>query len=381
MKKKISLISLFIIALLIVSSSPLLARDLAVENYKLAVRSLEAREWEEAQHYLDEVILDDLSQSEFFAKAIYLKSVLLAAKTERNIKLAEQFSVGEERIGIDNREQQKEFKLKAENYKRKARQNVDTIIGLANYLVANLPPLQVNLDYLYKNSGYNQTVLSTIESGTVPAEEKLAQLESDLMAKQINKYLQLTLSVKEFNNLSVIRAREGDNLYDLAEAYEVPFYLMLSANSHIEDPNKIYPGEKIYVPQVTSSYVSYPPYFYYLSQLAYAANPERKQDIMRLVEKAYQLTNAEEATSEEYVRKKSKELGSEMEQEDYKQRLQNQEEKIETQQKELKELRDKYDKLLSKLQKLTSDSEGEEEQQESTPEADDYNPEQDPLTY
>jgi LysM repeat protein len=371
--------------ILFLFSSSLLANQVGFQNYKIAVKSLEARDWEQARNHLDEVILNDLANSEFTAKAVYLKTILLAAEINRDLELKNHFKEGKNRLQVTQEDRREEFELKIKNYQQTVERKIDTLIGLTNYLVANTPPLDIKLDYLHNPSSYDQDLISNIKAGQVPTEDELSQLETDLLSREVNNYLQLTLDVKGFNNLSTIQARSGDTIYDLAQEYEIPFYLMLNANTHIENPDEIYPGEKIYLPKLSSAHVSYPAYFYYLSRLAYSGNSGRKEDITRLVEKAYQLTNAEDKTTDEYIKGETDQLSEEMKLERYREQVAEQEERIKKQQEDLQELQDKYQQLLTELDKVTEEEESQPSEEDSggflEEETEDYNPEKDPMDY
>ncbi|GAB6136969.1 LysM peptidoglycan-binding domain-containing protein [Halanaerobaculum tunisiense] len=361
------------------------ANRLPFENYKLAVQSFENKNLDQAKSYLDEVILKDFSSSNYLAKSIYLKSIILVSEINKDLKLNETFKQGREQIPISQEEKRQQFKMQAKDYQLQAERKVDTLIGLANYLVSNLPPLELNLDYPSQVGNYNPAKVTDIKQGTSPKQDNLEKLEEDLLSKQINRYLQLSLGLKGFGNVSVIRANKGDNLYKLAKQYNVPFHMILSANDQLTDPDELYPGEKIYIPQVDNAYLDYPAYFYYLSQLSYQVNPSRKEDIMRLVTKAYQLTNQQ---NESVDKKDTKQLTNKINLEEYDRTIEEQSSLIAKQQQELQELKKKYDQLLQRLKELKSE-EDEENEEDSDPEttileedtADEYNVEQGPLDY
>ncbi|GAB6098701.1 hypothetical protein JCM16358_05800 [Halanaerocella petrolearia] len=355
-KSKIIVLSLLVISLL-GFNSVVVANNLPFENYKLAVKSFEAKDWESTKHYLDKVILNDLSYSNYLAKSIYLKTILLAAEVERDLQLKKAFKAGREQVPLSQQEKREEFKNQFKDYQLKAERKVDTLVGLANYLVSNLPPLEVNLGYQYGVGSYNPAQLSEIKKGVMPQQQPLEQLEEDLLAKKINEYLKMSLKLKGFNDISVVRADKGDNLYKLSKEYNIPFYLLLSANNHLSNPDNIYPGQKIYIPQLNNTYIDYPAYFYYLSQLSYEVNPKRREDITRLVVKAYQLTNQ----GNKSIDQEARDLTNEMNVDQYNNRFKAQSKLIARQNKELKELRKKYNKLLEELQRLKSNLNEDEE--------------------
>ena len=383
MKNKIATVLVVLIMLMFINSNLEAANNSAFQNYKLAVKYLKQQDLDQAKQYLDQIVLDDLPYSEYLAKAIYLKTILLTAEIKSDLEVKEYILKGQETIPLEEKDKRETFKMEADSFNLKAKRKVDTLLGLTNYLLANLPPVEININQIPNVGQANINVVNQITNGDIPADEKLNTLERDLTLKNINQYLESTLGVKEFNNLFVIKAQEGDTLSDLAVDYNLPVSLLVEVNSHIENPDLILPGQKIYIPRVSSSYINYPSYFYYLSTVAYQANKERTQEINRLVVSAYQLTDQKNNINIDY-QKKSKELAKTMELTQYKNRLENQAEKIDSQDRQLKRLKEKYNKLLEELNKIKEDEKEESNQQSLQLEEEtnsDYNPDEDPLSY
>lgn len=376
--KKWKSVIIFILIAMIASSSIVLANNLPFEDYKLAVRALKDQDWEQAENYLDSVILGDLSYSNYLAKSIYLKTIILAAKIDKDVLLKDSFLLGSRNLDVEEEELREDFKVKINNYKLTAKRQVDTLIGLSNYLVANIPPVEVGVNNLYNTGTYDQDLITAIQSGIMVGQGELKGLEEDILARKINKYLGLTLGIRSniLEDVFVVRAEKGDNLYQTAKRYEVPVQLLIRVNSHISNPDKIYPGEKIYIPKVDNSYIDYPAYFYYISSLAYQANQERKDDIARLVAKAYQLTN-----NDGNVDVGSQALLSKIEADRYKEYITQHSDEIKEQTEELSELKKRYKKLLEELEKLSKEDDEETNNSLENNRGNNYNPDQDPLQY
>ncbi|AGB41560.1 LysM domain-containing protein [Halobacteroides halobius DSM 5150] len=348
-KSKLVIIIILLSCLFTFNSTMLANNLLPFQNYKLAVKSFEAKNLEKTKQYLDQIILNDLTYSNYLAKAIYLKTIILAAEIERNMELKKVFKIGRSNIALSAQQQRAKFENKLNNYQLAADRKVDTLVGLANYLVSNLPPVEMNLNYSYNVGNYDAARLSQIKSGTMPKQSSLKKSEEDLLAKKINHYLKMTLGVRGFNNVSTIRADKGDSLYSISKDYQLPFYLVLSVNNQLKNPSEIYPGQKIYLPQTSSTYINYPAYFYYLSELCYQVNPKRREAVMRLVVKAYHLTNKEEP-----IDKQAQRLADEVNLDQYKNKFQKQSRLIKKQNKKLELLKEKYNQLLYQLQKIKS---------------------------
>ncbi|MGM0502538.1 MAG: LysM peptidoglycan-binding domain-containing protein [Bacillota bacterium] len=387
MKNKIAIILIVLMMVSFISSNIATANNTDFQNYSLAVKYLKQQDLDRAKQYLDQIVLDSLPYSEYLAKAIYLKTILVTAEIKSDLMVKDYILEGTEKIALEEENKRDEFKTKADSYELEAKRKVDTLLGLANYLLANLPPVEIETNKISNVGQPNADVVDQIKSGSLPAEEKMNSLERDLTLKNINKYLEYTLGVKEFNNLFVIKAEQGDTLSEIAANYGLPVSLLIQVNDHIENPNLILPGEKVYVPRVNSSHINYPSYFYYLSVASYEANKERQQEINKLVASAYQLTDQKNNANIDY-QEKSKELAESMQNTQYKNRLQEQTEKIENQNRQLEQLKEKYDKLMEQLNKLKKEQEEEEENQESNDPLDlddnsnsDYNTDEDSLTY
>nr|WP_282580179.1 LysM peptidoglycan-binding domain-containing protein [Natroniella sulfidigena] len=188
-------------------------------------------------------------------------------------------------------------------------------------------------------------------------------------------YLNLTVGTKTdiFDNNFVIRAEEGDSLFSLAREHNIPLQLLVEVNNHLQNPNRIYPEQKIYIPQVENYYINYPAYFYYLSYVSYQANQRRKEEISELVEKAYQLTAKDDGPS---LGEESKGLVALMRLDEYEQRIT---EKTKT----IEELESNYQFLLQEVEELTlnlNEEELEDEKEEKEEESD-FDPTQEPLDY
>lgn len=351
------------------------ARSLAFENYKQAVMAFESQDWPQAKQHLDQVILNDLSYSDYLAKSIYLKSLLLAAEIERDIKLKEAFKAGEEELDFAQEELREEFKVQADNYQLQAKRRVDTLLGLANYLAANLPPVEIDIDLPHNRRSYDQQTLERIKSGEVVAEESLKELEERVLAQGVYDYLNLTVGTKTdiFDNKFVIRAEEGDSLFSLARKYDIPLQLLVGVNNQLQNPNRIYPGQRIYIPQVENYYINYPAYFYYLSHVSYQANQRRREEISELVEKAYQLTSKDD---EPRLDEESKGLAALM-------RLDEYEARIVEKRKTIEELEGNYQFLLHEVEELRANlNEDEtEDKQEKNQRENDFDPTQGSLDY
>ncbi|WP_018247593.1 LysM peptidoglycan-binding domain-containing protein [Orenia marismortui] len=374
MKTNKSIVMSVLLVLILIINFQVLAKDLPFEIYKQGVISFENQDWSEADHYFDEIVLNDLSYSDYLAKSIYLKTILLAAEIDKNMELKNIFSIGANEIPFKEKDRREEFALKIDNYQLDAKRKVDTLIGLANYLVANLPPLEINIDIKNNNSwDYNPEWINQIKSGSLLSEAKLEILENGILAEKVKDYLQLTLEAQSFNNLFVVKAEEGDNLYYLSKKYEVPLSLLLKLNSHIENPDMIYPNERIYMPKRNYSTINYPAYFYYTSNISYQANIKRKDDISRLVVKAYQLTNGDMSDIN------YKDLISEVEIKEYRDKIKMQTEQIRLQDKEIEEIKNKYNQLIKELQKVKDQTEN----KTNNPgvKDGDYDPTKDPLDY
>ncbi|MBM7555877.1 LysM peptidoglycan-binding domain-containing protein [Halanaerobacter jeridensis] len=389
MLKKITVILILLIMSVFITSQVEAATNTALQNYSLAVQSLQQKDLQQTKQYLDQILLDDLPYSEYLAKAIYLKSILITAELKSNLEIKEYISEGQKALPLTNQDRREQFKTEADSYGLEAKRKVDTLLGLTNYLLANLPPVEFDINQIPDVGQPNANTVEQISSGDLPAQAKLNSLQRDLTLQHINQYLNLTLGVKEFNNLFVIKAKKRDTLSDIASNYNLPVSLLIEVNSHIENPNLIYPGQKIYIPRVNSSYINYPSYFYYISVAAYEANKERKKEINRLVVSAYQLTDQKDNLNVDY-KSKAKELAKNIEVTEYKERLEQQSEKIDDQTRKLKQLKRKYNDLLDKINKLQEETEEqEEEEQEQGTEGiqleedsnTDYNPDDDTLTY
>ena len=360
----------------------------AFQNYRLAVQSLQQKNLEEAEQYLDQIVMDDLSYSEYLAKAIYLKSIILTAEVKSNLKIEEYILEGRKKLDLDKKLKRDELQTEAESYALESKRKVDTLLGLVNYLLANLPPVEFDIRKISDIGQPSSDIINQISMGDLPEDSIINSLQRDLTLQNINRYLDLTLGVEEFNNLFVIKAKKHDNLSNIANNYDLPVSLLIEVNSHIDNPNLIYPGQKIYVPRVNNSHINYPSYFYYISTTAYEANKERKPEINRLVTQAYQLTNQKNNVDFDY-KSKAKELSKTMEREQYKIQLEKQAEKIDNQNRKLNQLKQKYNTLLDKLEKLKENEKKDNEQQYSEEgiqlnndsEDSNYNPEEDPLTY
>ncbi|WP_035571290.1 LysM peptidoglycan-binding domain-containing protein [Halonatronum saccharophilum] len=356
------------------------ANDLPFENYKLGVDAFERGDWVEAERHFDRVIMRDLSHSDYLSKSIYFKTVILAAQIERDLKLEEAFIIGEGELPFDQREKREEFKNLAQNYRRDSQRKVDTLIGLNNHLLNNLPPLNIEIDNVRNRYRYDSGLISDIQNGIMVDDNGIRELEEGILAENISKYLDLTLGVDSFDNIFLTSAREGDSLYYLAQKYEVPLRLLIDLNTHIRNPNLIYPDQKVYIPRVNSSTINYPSYFYYISDIAYQANPRRRDDITKLVFKAYQLTNDSKVNNltVDPVR-----LIEEFEISEYSEQLRMQEKKIGSQREEIGRIKNMYQKLIKELQGLKEEEPEKDSQQEErlTPSEEGYDPTDDPLYY
>jgi LysM repeat protein len=329
---------------------------------------------------LNQIVLNDLSYSEYLAKAIYLKSILLTSEIKSDLEIKEHILEGQKTIPLEEQDKREELKLEADSYNLAAQRKVDTLLGLANYLLSNLPPVELDMATIPNVGQPNLNVKEQLKQGDSVTEEQLNTLHRDLTLQKINQYLNLTLGVKEFNNLFVIKAKRGDTLLDLADNYELPVSLLIEVNNHIDNPNLIYPGQKIYIPRVNSSYINYPSYFYYLSTVAYRANKERKEEINRLVVSAYQLTDNKNRHSINY-KEKAEELAEKMEVTEYQKRLEEQSAKIDNQNDQLEEIKEKYDQLLEELSELKSEEGSSESGLQLDEDGPNYNSDEDPLTY
>lgn len=371
-------------------TSQLEAANTPFQNYKLALNALEQKDVTETKQYLDRIILSDLPYSEYLAKAIYLKTILITAEVKSNLKIKEYILTGQEKLPLDQEAMRERFKKEAASYSLEAKRKVDTLLGLTNYLLSNLPPVEFDMRRIPNIGQPNNNIVEEISNGSLPPAAELNTLERDLTLDHINKYLDRTLGVEEFNNLFVIKAKNRDTLSNIAQQYDVPVALLIEVNSQIEDPNLIYPGQKIYIPRVSSSYINYPPYFYHISVAAYEANKERKKEINRLVTSAYQLTDQKNNIDINY-KSKAKDLAKTMEVTEYQQQLEEQAEKIDEQNRQLKQLRKKYNELLNKLNQMQEQQEEDnngtydiqlEDDSNSDGESDsDYNTDDDSLTY
>ncbi|MCK8817412.1 LysM peptidoglycan-binding domain-containing protein [Natroniella sulfidigena] len=371
--KKVIIVLVLLISLMMTKVGH--ARNLAFENYKQAVMAFESQDWSQAKQHLDQVILNDLAYSDYMAKSVYLKSLLLAAEIERDIKLKEAFIAGEEKLDFAQEDLREKFKMQADNYQLQAKRKVDTLLGLANYLAINLPPVEIDIDLPHNRRGYDQQVLEEIESGEEVAEDNLKELEERILMQGVYDYLNLTVGTKTdiFDNNFVIRAEEGDSLFSLAREHNIPLQLLVEVNNHLQNPNRIYPEQKIYIPQVENYYINYPAYFYYLSYVSYQANQRRKEEISELVEKAYQLTAKDDGPS---LGEESKGLVALMRLDEYEQRIT---EKTKT----IEELESNYQFLLQEVEELTlnlNEEELEDEKEEKEEESD-FDPTQEPLDY
>ncbi len=370
-RKKILILAVLIFAIFFVSSNIFAYNNLPFEDYRLALRSIEDSNWEQAHNYLDRVITRDYARSNYLAKSIYLKTILLTAELDRDLRLKDAFSTGKEGLDLEEEELRAEYAELVQSYEQDAKRRVDTLIGLANYLLANLPPVEVELSKMTFGSGYNEGDLEAIKSGELIAESNLRELEQTLFADEVGNYLTSTLGMQSdvFDNVYTIRAREGDNLSQISNQYDVPLTLMIRINDHIRNPDRIHPGERIYIPRATNSYIDYPAYFYYLSHLAYQANDERRDDVMRMVAQAYQLT-----ASREQVDAEMSALIHEMEADNYRAHVEESTEYIAEQDQELEELTQKYESLLEEIASLREEleeaprEENEEETDEETDE-------------
>ncbi|MGM0369651.1 MAG: LysM peptidoglycan-binding domain-containing protein [Bacillota bacterium] len=382
MKKNIAVVLTCLIMLVFISFSVEAANNSAFQNYRLAISSLKQKNLDETKQYLDQIVLDDLSYSEYLAKAIYLKSILLTSEIKSDLEIKEHILEGQKKIPLEDQDKREELKQEADSYNLAAQRKVDTLLGLANYLLSNLPPIELDMTTIPDVGQPNVNIMEQIEQGDLASEEQLNTLQRDLTLKKMNQYLNLTLGVKEFNNLFVIKAKQGDTLLDLADNYELPVSLLIEVNNHIDNPNLIYPGQKIYIPRVNSSNINYPSYFYYLSTVSYSANKERKEEINRLVVSAYQLTDNKNRHSVNY-KEKAEELAEKMEVTEYQKRLEEQSDKIDSQNNQLEEIKEKYDQLLEELSNLKEDDENQSSESGLQLDEDgpNYNPDEDPLTY
>ncbi len=383
MKIKKVTTAMIIIFLLITNISVAFSRDLAMENYRQGILAFETQDWSEARYYFDEVIMNDFQYSEYRAKSIYLKTILLAAEIDKNLELSQAFMLGEERVEFTNKELIKEFSLKKQNYQLQAEQKVDTLIGLANYLVNNLQPLNLNLEIHNINSNPNYSIVNKIKAGNQISNKDLDYLEEIIFLEKVNKYLSLTLNGESFNNLFVVRAEEGDNLYYLAQKYNVPLQLLIDVNNHIKNPDRIYPTEKVYIPRVDAYFINYPAYFYYLAETSYRANPSRNEDISRLVFKAYQLTSANDSSvnGSNYTQ-----LDEDIK--NYQEKINLQAEQLKVQEEDLEKVRNKYNQLIAELKEIKEVLENKKENKKENSFYDfdnsediKYNPDQDSLDY
>ncbi|MFO7819081.1 MAG: LysM peptidoglycan-binding domain-containing protein [Halanaerobacter sp.] len=385
MQKEITVVLILLIMSVFITSQVQAVNNSAFQNYKLAVQSLQAKDLEQAEEYLDKIVLADLPYSEYLAKAIYLKTILITSEVKSDLKIKDYISEGETKIPLENEEKRERFSQEKDSYELEAKRKIDTLLGLSNYLLSNLPPVEFDFERIPDIGQANTNTIEEISSGDLPDQEMLNTLQRDLTLQNFNQYLDLTLGVKEFNNLFVIKAQKRDTLSKIAENYDLPVSLLMEVNSQIEDPNMIHPGQKIYIPRVNSSHINYPSYFYHISVASYEANKERKEEINRLVVSAYQLTEEKDNMDFDY-KSKAKELSESMETREYKEQLKKQSEKIDNQNQELKELRGKYNELLDQLEKL-QDEKNEDEQSSSgeinldDDSNSDYEPDDDSLTY
>jgi len=387
---KSRLVSVLLLLVLILSVNLIgLASDLPFENYKQGLKALEYHQWDQAINYFDEIILNDLSHSDYMAKSIYLKTIMLAAETEGALELNNLFVAGEGKIPFEDKESRDKFDNFAADYQLKAKRNIDTLIGLANYLVANLPPLQMEIDKLYFGTAYNSNLKPKIREGTMISDDELQKLEEELLVKNINKYLRLTLGIKALDDYYVTTAKNRDSLHKLSKQYEVPLPLLIATNTQIEDPDKIYPNQKIYIPKITQSCVNYPAYFYYISHLSYQANHNRREDITRLVLKAYQLTNNSNELNYDYT-EESKRFLAKTTDDKYEEMIKIQSKQLEIQEKEIKNIKRKYDKLLVQLQEIKTELRKENDKdknkskdffEEDSEDENKYDTSNDPLDY
>ena len=362
-KRKVAIILL--LAVIIFSNSPELfsQNNLPFQDYRLALRAVEDGNWNQAHNYLDRVITRDYARSNYLAKSIYLKTILLTAELDRDLRLKKAFLTGEEGLDVEEEELRTEYEEKIREYEQDANRRVDTLIGLSNYLLSNLPPVEVELSKMTFGTGYSENDLTAIKSGELIDEDYLRELEQDLFDEKVSGYFRSTLGMQSdvFDNVYTIRAREGDNLSQIADKYDVPLTLLIRINDHIRNPDRIQPGERIYIPRTANSYIDYPAYFYYLSQLAYQANPDRRDDVMRMVAKAYQLTG-----SREQIDSEMKALTYEMEADDYRRHVEESTEYIAEQDQELEELMEKYEALLEEFSQLREELEDGTAEREET---------------
>lgn len=384
MKKNIFIVITMLLFIFI--SSGVFANESPVEYYKQGVMAFKNQDWEESIRYFDEVIMNDLFYSDYRAKSIYFKTILLAAEIEKDLELYDAFKVGIEEISFKNKTTKKEFRLKADNYSLKSKRNVDTLIGLANYLLANLPPVDITVPLTTNNIDSKDSILK-IKSGEIIEENRLKALEENIFNEKVEKYLSLTLNGKAFNNLFIIRAEEGDNLYYLSHKHEVPFKLLIDVNDHIKDPNTIYPNQKVYIPKISSYMIDYPAYFYYIGRAGHNANPRRNKEISRLVFKAYQLT------AEDNIAQKVKGYTPlEEEIKAYQEKIRVQAEALQLREEEIEEIREKYNVLIKELKEikgsLEENSSEKDYKLDSLDDFDDlesydneYNPKEDSLEY
>ena len=385
MRKEITVILILLVMSVFITSQAEAATNSAFQNYKLAVQSLQAKDLDQTEEYLDRIVLADLPYSEYLAKAIYLKTILITSEVKSDLKIKDYIAEGETKIPLTNEDKRERFNKEADSYELEAKRKVDTLLGLSNYLLANLPPVEFDMRRIPNIGQPNVNTIEEISSGNLPSQEMVNTLQRDLTLENINKYLNLTLGVKKFNNLFVIKAQNRDTLSHIAQNYNLPVSLLIQVNSQIEDPDLIYPGQKIYIPRVNSSHINYPSYFYYISVASYEANKERKEEINRLVVSAYQLTEQKDNIDVDY-KSKAKELSETMEVTEYKEQLEEQDEKIDDQSQKLKELKRKYNELLNQLEQLKKKQ---EEEKESSPgeiqlednSNQDYEPDDDSLTY
>ncbi len=348
-RRKIGIILLLLAIVFLNSPEVFSQQNLPFQDYRLALRAVEDSNWDQAHDYLDRVITRDYARSNYLAKSIYLKTILLTAELDRDLRLKKAFLTGEEGLDVEEEELRAEYGEKVRGYEEDAKRRVDTLIGLSNYLLSNLPPVEVELSKMTFGTGYSENDLEAIKSGELIAEDYLRGLEEDLFDEKVSKYFRSTLGMQSdvFDNVHTIRAREGDNLSQISDKYDVPLTLLIRINDHIRNPDRIEPGERIYIPRTANSYIDYPAYFYYLSQLAYQANPDRRDDVMRMVAKAYQLTG-----SKEQIDSEMKALTYEMEADDYRDHVEESTEYIAEQDEELEELMEKYEALLEEFSQL-----------------------------
>jgi len=382
-KKKFGVLIALVISI-VFSSSTVFANGLPFEKYKEGLLSFENQDWSEAEQYFDEIILEDLSYSEYLAKSLYLKTILLAAQIDRDVELQKTFESGEKAVSFKDEELKEKLKNKANDYELAAKRKVDTLIGLANYLLANLPPLNMDIDFSNNRWDYNPEWIDTIKAGKMISEDRLNIIEKGLLGEKVKDYLDLTLGVDSFNDIFVVTAEQGDNLYYLAKKYDVSLDLLLNLNKHIENPNLIYPNEKIYIPKQSSFAINYPAYFYYVSNISYQANKERKEDITRLVFRAYQLTS--EQSNIPYP-KDYENFMEGIEIQDYQRKVTAQAKEIESQDKKINEMEAKYNELMKELEELKSNLDDDNNKKKNNDDLledsdyEDYNPAEDPLTY